>query len=87
MNGPVAAVDGVVHLSKSLLRHPVPKMLRFELQKLLPCKEGAFWVASEIAIVSISHLITQNVLIRDVPGHGPRVDHFKGSVEMCVHLR
>ena len=87
MNGPVATVDGVFHLSKSLLRHPVPKMLWFELQKLLPRKEGAFWVASEVAIVSKSHQIAQTVLIRGVPGHVSHVAYFKRNVERRFHLR
>ena len=47
MDGPVPAFDGVLHLSKSLLCQPVMEMLRFELQKPLPCKDGALWVAAK----------------------------------------
>ena len=87
MDGPVAAFDRVLHLSKSLVRQPVMNVLWFELQKLLPVKDGALNVATEVAIVSESHQITQRVLVSGVPGHAPRVVYFKGSVVARVHLR
>ena len=52
MNGLVAAFDGVLYLSKSLLHHPVVSMLWLELPKLLPGKEGVLQVVSEVTIVS-----------------------------------
>ena len=87
MDGPVSAFGGVLDLSKSLLCQPVMNMLRFELQKLPPRKDGALRVASKVAIVSESHQIAQSMLARVVPGHAPHVAHFKHSVVRCVHLR
>ena len=87
MDGPVAAFDGEQHLSKSPLRQPVMNMLWFELQKLLPAEGAALWVATEVAIVSKSHQITQRVLVTGVPGHAPLVVYLIGSVVACVHLR
>ena len=87
MNGPVSVVDGVVHLSKSLLRQPVMNILRFELQKLLPRKDGTLQVASKVAIVSKNDQISHRMLIRVVPGRAPCVAYIKRSVVRRVHLR
>ena len=87
MDGPVPTFDGVLHLSKSLLCQPVMNMLRFELHKLLPCKDGALRVVSEVAIVSESHQIVQSMRVRVVLGHATCIAYFKGSVVRRVHLR
>ena len=45
MNRLVAGFNGIIHLVEGPLREPVMDVMRFQLEELLPRKDGAFCTA------------------------------------------